>query len=165
MSFASDLLVLGLFCSVLLVAARAGWAYVNDRPLAPPTVRHAAADAGTAAIDSPAFQRRMMRFARATARSFGRGASHRLEYTTPAGTAFAFTLRRQSSADWRIYIESQPGYRGRPDGGHDTHRYVDDAGRHYICWDGAIRGADQAVFIAARWALLTERYIAHGRHF
>ncbi|UYN93731.1 MAG: hypothetical protein KIT25_16960 [Enhydrobacter sp.] len=172
-AFDTDLMSFLLFLVVLLVASQAVRRYVQrDTPVPPRASAGAtAAPAGPGAAaafartDAPAFQSRLMRFARAVAATYGRGSRHPLEYTTPAGTPFRFTLQREAATGWRIYIDQQPSYRGRDEGGHETHRYVDEAGRHFICWDGAIRGAEQAVFVAARWALLTERYIATGERF
>jgi hypothetical protein len=166
MSPGTDLLTLVLFCAAMAVMARIVWARRGDGAARPTgSAARARAVRASAPVDNPVFQQRMMQFARATAAHCSRGNRHPFEYVTPARTRFRFTLQRYGATDWRIYIDSQPAYRGRSEGGHETHRYVDEAGRHYICWDGPIRGAEQAIFLAARWALMTERYIATGQGF
>ncbi len=86
-----------------------------------------------------------------------------LPYTTPAGTVFGFELEERSDG-WRVYIDRQPGYGSRPSDGHSTHRYG-IGGRPFICWDRPIPSLADAIFIAAQWALRTERYIVTGETF
>ncbi|TAJ42774.1 MAG: hypothetical protein EPO55_00670 [Reyranella sp.] len=116
-------------------------------------------------VHHPAFHRTLMAGARDMAKDYAPGQEYPLECTTPAGTRFRFTLKRQGNGSWRIYIDHQPRYGSRSNGGHETHRYVDAAGRHFICWDGEIDRLELAVFVAGLWAHMTERYIATGEPF
>ena len=66
----------------------------------------------------------------------------------------------------RIYVESQPSYQGRPDGGSSTHRLTSGGGAPtHICIKDECKPASlsAAQSLAHRWANATERYIATGR--
>jgi len=65
---------------------------------------------------------------------------------------------------YKIYIESQPGYGGRSDGLHPTHRLRDSNG-YYVCWTDPIRTESDARTIASLWADKTQRYIRFGTPF
>jgi len=65
----------------------------------------------------------------------------------------------------RIYVLKQPSYGARPEDGHSTHRYVDEHGQHYICWDGSCRDMQEAHQVAKAWAERTQQYVRTGRRF
>jgi hypothetical protein len=86
-------------------------------------------------------------------------------YRTRDGRAdYRFSFERQSDGTWRAYILSQPSYGGRDTGAHPTHR-LSDGGRKYVCWDRALRSAEEAQSVAAKWADATQKYIATGQRF
>ena len=116
-------------------------------------------------IDTPAFSRRLMGVARDLATGYPPGRRHPLHYRTPSGMDFGFSLERRHGRTWRIYVHEQPSYRRREPDAHTSHRYRDDDGRHYVCWDGPSERLEQAIFVAVRWAHLTERLILTGRGF
>jgi len=74
---------------------------------------------------------------------------------------YEFSFERQSDGAWRIYIEDQPEYNGRPTDAHSTHR-LSDGGRKYVCWTNTIRSLDEAKEVAAMWADATQKYIRTG---
>jgi hypothetical protein len=78
--------------------------------------------------------------------------------------AYKFDFRQISNSEWRAYIIRQPGYNGRADDAHTTHRLRDSRGR-YVCWDRPIRSFEQAMQVAAAWAEATERYRRTGQRF
>lgn len=82
----------------------------------------------------------------------------------PRRIDYGFSYEQQSDDTWRVYISSQPGYGGRADDAHTTHRYSDD-GRRYICWSAPIRTLEQAKQVSAMWADATEKYIHEGTRF
>lgn len=95
----------------------------------------------------------------------GTTSMHRAYYRTRDGEAdYRFSFRQQSDGTWRAYVLQQPGYRGRSDGAHVTHR-LRDANGHYICWTGPLRSLEEAKNVAAAWANRTQEYIATGRRF
>ena len=85
-----------------------------------------------------------------------------ISYRTTDGSAdYRFSFEEQSNGDWRIYIEWQPSYQGRPTGAHPTHRYSDDS-RSYVCWTEELRSLSDARKVAALWADGTQNYIRTG---
>jgi hypothetical protein len=82
----------------------------------------------------------------------------------PRQIDYGFSYEQQSDDSWRVYITSQPGYGGRADDAHTTHRYS-DGGRRYICWSATIRTLEQARQVSAMWADATEKYIHAGTRF
>ena len=80
------------------------------------------------------------------------------------GTDYRFSFEKQPGGGWRVYIERQPGYRGRSAGAHETHR-LSDGRRRYICWSGRIDTFEQAKGVARAWADATQRYIRDGTRF
>ena len=88
-----------------------------------------------------------------------------ISYRTKDGQAdYRFTFENQSNGTWRVYIASQPSYRGRSEGAHETHRLT-DGGRKYICWTTAIRSLPEAKQVAALWSDKTQDYIRTGARF
>ncbi len=86
-------------------------------------------------------------------------------YRTKDGQAdYSFSLERQSGGTWRVYIETQPDYKGRESDAHTTHR-LSDGGRKYICWTAPLQSLDQAKQVAAAWADATQKYIRSGSRF
>jgi hypothetical protein len=86
-------------------------------------------------------------------------------YRTKDGQAdYGFSLERQSNGEYRAYIQSQPGYQGRSNDAHSTHRYT-DGDRRYICYTGTLTTESQAKSVAAIWADNTQTYIKTGRSF
>jgi hypothetical protein len=77
---------------------------------------------------------------------------------------YRFTFEHQSNSTWRVYIFSQPSYRGRSEGANETHRLT-DGGRKYICWTTPIRSLPDAKKVAAAWADKTQEYIRTGARF
>lgn len=83
-------------------------------------------------------------------------------YTTLDRQAtFCFDFVQAPRGEWRIYIQQQPRYNGRPEGAFETHR-LSDARGHYICWEPAPRTLDQAKGVARAWADATHEYIQSG---
>ncbi|MEI7899682.1 MAG: hypothetical protein WCK89_05485 [bacterium] len=66
--------------------------------------------------------------------------------------------------NWRAYIVRQPGYGGRSDDLHTTHRYR-DCGQHYVCWSEPVSTREDSVEIANLWKENTEAYIQNGTRF
>jgi hypothetical protein len=77
---------------------------------------------------------------------------------------YYFGFEEFTDGTFRIYILEQPGYRGRDDSSHATHRLSDSGGR-FICWDSPIHGLDDAKRVAAAWADATQKYIRDGTRF
>lgn len=72
---------------------------------------------------------------------------------------------RRVNGEWRAYIRRQPGYGGRPDDPHSTHRYRDGHGEHFVCWSEPIRSEAESEAISKLWAKKTDEYIEDGREF
>ena len=86
-------------------------------------------------------------------------------YRTQDGRAdYGFSVERQSNGTYRPYITSQPGYAGRADDPHSTHRNS-DGDRKYVCWTHALPSEGEAQQVAAKWADATQQYIGMGRKF
>ena len=86
-------------------------------------------------------------------------------YRTQDGRAdYGFSVERQGNGTYRPYITSQPGYAGRADDPHSTHRNS-DGDRKYVCWTHALRSEGEAQQVAAKWADATQQYIGMGRKF
>ena len=66
--------------------------------------------------------------------------------------------------NWRAYIVRQPGYRGRSEDLHDTHRYRDGR-EHYVCWSEPVRTREESVAIANKWKKKTDVCIRNGTRF
>jgi hypothetical protein len=77
---------------------------------------------------------------------------------------YHLSFEQQRDGSWRVYIEEQPGYRGRADDAHTTHR-LSDGGRKYICWTNPLRTLPEAKQVAAMWADATQQYIRSGTRF
>ena len=85
-----------------------------------------------------------------------------ISYRTKDGQAdYRFSFENQPDGNWRVYIGSQPSYRGRSEGAVETHR-LPDGERQYICWTDAICSLPDAKAIAAIWADKTQNYIRTG---
>ena len=66
-------------------------------------------------------------------------------YRTKSGqNYFGFSYQPQRSGEVRVYVTSQPSYRGRATDAHSTHRY-DTGGRPYICFGRSPTNLDDAV--------------------
>lgn len=92
--------------------------------------------------------------------------SYIAEYRTRSGRSyFRWEFEWQKNGEIRAYILRAPGYGNRPAGGHTTHRYTDEAGDCYICYDPMPTNWDDAVAIAKEWAERTERYILYSQEF
>jgi len=88
-----------------------------------------------------------------------------IHYRTKDGKAdYTFNFERQHDGSWRAYIAGQPGYSGRDDSAHPTHR-LSDGGRQYVCWTHPLRSLDEAKSIASLWADKTQDYIRTGQRF
>lgn len=86
-------------------------------------------------------------------------------YRSEDGTTyFRFSIAHVQDGLYRVYILEQPGYRGRRDDGHTTHRYFGDE-NPYICWDGRMATIGDARGVAQEWSELTLRYIRYGIRF
>jgi len=86
-------------------------------------------------------------------------------YRTKSGRSyFRFSYEDQYDGEVRIYILSQPSYRGRPSDCHSTHRYGVSS-RPYICYEPAPTNQSDAIKISKAWAENTEKYIEYGRSF
>ena len=78
---------------------------------------------------------------------------------------YRFRFHRQwLSGNYRVYIVSQPSYRGRDESLHTTHRLTDSSG-YYVCWTTPIRSEHNAHQIASMWADKTQEYIKYGTRF
>jgi len=89
----------------------------------------------------------------------------RATYRTKDGRAdYSFSYERQSDGTWRAYIVSQPGYGGRDEGAHPTHR-LSSGSRKYVCWSAPIPSLEQAKRVSALWADATQEYIRSGKRF
>lgn len=89
----------------------------------------------------------------------------RSSYRTKDGRAdYRFSYERQSDGTWRAYILNQPGYGGRDEGAHPTHR-LSDGTRKYVCWSAPISTFEQAKKVSALWADATQGYIRSGKRF
>jgi len=85
--------------------------------------------------------------------------SRNIKYRATGGVDYVFDFVPLANT-WRAYIVSQPPYRGRATGAHETHRLND--GRPYICWDRAIATESEMRQVAALWAEATQHYIVTG---
>lgn len=74
---------------------------------------------------------------------------------------FRFEYRYTFWQGYRAYIVESPGYRGRSEDLHRTHRYRDD-NQFYICWNTKIRKREQMDAVAELWSKATTMYIADG---
>ncbi len=84
--------------------------------------------------------------------------------TRDGGADYAFSIERKSNGDHRVYITSQPSYRGRNTSMDATHRLVDSQG-YYVCWTRTLNSLEDAKSVAAAWADKTQNYIRTGRRF
>ncbi|MBS4083724.1 MAG: hypothetical protein KGZ73_09260 [Rhizobiales bacterium] len=68
---------------------------------------------------------------------------------------------------FRIYILSQPDYRGRDTGSHSTHRHRDGDGRYYICINADLepRTVAECMTWYSFWSECTVKYIQNGGSF
>lgn len=82
---------------------------------------------------------------------------------TSADGSYDFDYRNVDG-EWRAYIRSQPGYGGRSEDLHSTHRLRDERG-HYVCWTEPIRTRTDCEAIARQWSRGTDRYIRTGERF
>jgi hypothetical protein len=88
------------------------------------------------------------------------------EYKTYSGRSyFRWSFEKQNNGEIRAYILSAPGYGNRPSGGHSTHRYEDNAGDCYICYEPMPTNLQDAIAIAKEWAECTEEYILYSQEF
>ncbi len=79
---------------------------------------------------------------------------------------FVFDVVRLSDNSLRAYIDHQPSYGSRPDGGHTTHRYYDEPSkRHYICFDQNIYTEKEILGVMKYFAEETQHYIRTGIPF
>ena len=86
-------------------------------------------------------------------------------YRTKDGRAdYGFSVERQANGAYRSYITNQPGYGGRAEDCHSTHRLTDGS-RKYVCWTHELRSEAEAKQVAAMWADATQEYIRTGRRF
>lgn len=88
-------------------------------------------------------------------------------YRTADGRAdfhFTFTTR-PFSREVRIYVDHTPPYGSRSTGLHDTHRYRDVNGAHYVCFDPMPSDMTTAYQVAKLWAERTWQYIQTGQSF
>jgi hypothetical protein len=88
-------------------------------------------------------------------------------YTTKAGMKFKFGFEEREvnqEKHFTVLILEQPGYAGRDDSLHATHR-IREGDNCLIDWPGPAPTLDDAKIVAACWSDLTERYIAHGKPF
>ena len=150
--------------TLLALAALAGTFYLWRRASADRPVFPSLLASEFAILDDARFERKLIRLAQHMAAGYGPGNRHRLDYTTPRGSHFTFSLER-SAGSWCAYIERQPSYGGRAEDSHTSHRLTGTSGRRYVCWAGPSARLEQIVHVAVRWAHFTERYIATGRGF
>lgn len=66
---------------------------------------------------------------------------------------------------WRAYILRMPDLCGRPSDGHSTHRWNDEAGNHWICWDSPLTSLSEIQSVSRVWADSLQEYIATGKRF
>ncbi|HEV2864313.1 MAG TPA: hypothetical protein VGX48_25165 [Pyrinomonadaceae bacterium] len=82
------------------------------------------------------------------------------------GFAFRYCYDVDNPGKIRIYIESQPSYRGRDTDCHSTHRLYSGGGAPpHICLKPEAMPStyEEAEELAHRWARATENYIRTGR--
>ena len=84
-------------------------------------------------------------------------------FTTRLGTDFKFAFDFKDGG-FEIHIIEQPGYGDRSDDLHLTHRQTTGNG-FKVCWDTKLTHLGDARQIAAKWAVLTEKYILDGTPF
>lgn len=77
---------------------------------------------------------------------------------------YRFHFCEMGDGSWRAYILRQPGYCGRPDDAHSTHRLTDTHGR-YICWSKPVWSLEDIRDVAAAWADATQKYRRTGVKF
>lgn len=88
------------------------------------------------------------------------------KYRTKSGKfTFRWSFESQSDDKIRIYILDAPGYGSRRSDGHSTHRYRQDDGKCYICYEPMPTKLQHAIAIAKAWAERTEAYILHSQEF
>lgn len=86
-------------------------------------------------------------------------------YRTKDGKAdYGFSIERQTTGSYIIYIVSQPNYGSRDTSMHATHR-LGGGDRRYVCWAGTLNTEEEARQVAALWADSTQEYIRSGRRF
>jgi hypothetical protein len=89
---------------------------------------------------------------------------YRCKYRTKDGAAdYGFSFVEIQDDNWRIYIDDQPSYNGRPTDAESIHRLTDENGRNYVCWKGILTSLENAKTIAALWADKTQIYIKTGQ--
>jgi len=102
--------------------------------------------------------------ARETVESHGHD-GRRIKYRCEDGrTDYEFCFTPLEDSTWRVYILNQPGYGGRNDSLHATHRLIDDRG-HYICWTDSLLTEEAARSVAKLWSECTQNYILTGERF
>lgn len=75
--------------------------------------------------------------------------------------SFAFEYTHSDADGYRAYIVTAPGYGGRSENLHSTHR-LRDGSRYYICWSEKITTVAQMDAVAELWSKATVMYIANG---
>lgn len=66
---------------------------------------------------------------------------------------------------WRAYILRMPNLRGRSSDGHIIHRWSDNIGNHWVCWNSPVQSLKDMQSISRFWANGVQEYIATGKHF
>lgn len=91
--------------------------------------------------------------------------THKALYRTRDGAAdYAFSFETREDSSWRVYIDNQPSYQGRPDEPATTQRAC-EGDRHYVDWSRPIASLSDAKNVAAIWADKTQDYIKTGKRF
>ena len=66
---------------------------------------------------------------------------------------------------WRAYIIRMPSLCGRSADLHKTHRFRNEHGEHWVCWDRAVDSLRDMQIISRKWADSIQEYIATGKLF
>lgn len=66
---------------------------------------------------------------------------------------------------WRAYILRMPSLCGRSSDGHVIHRWSDNNGNHWFCWDSPVGSLKDMQSISRFWANNVQEYIATGKRF
>lgn len=77
---------------------------------------------------------------------------------------YRFNYKRENGS-WRAYIVRMPSLCGRSGDLHTTHRFTDNRGRYWVCWDTPVTSLKDMQTISRVWANSIQEYIATGKKF
>ncbi|MCQ0990552.1 hypothetical protein [Jiella marina] len=98
----------------------------------------------------------------AVSQRFPNHGTGRITHQSSSGDQYVFDVYRESDGGYEVAIISQPGYRRRPSGYHETHRLPGPNGLKRICFKDSPSNLPTTVTLALWWAECTSRYIRDG---